>query len=167
MDPAAEMEAMMKLAQPGPQHAEFALQEGIWKTSMKAYMEPGMPPMVVDGESTMKTIMGGRYLVEEFVSDFMGMPFEGMLLQGYDNLSQEYWSIWIDSTSTGYMASRGQKGADGSLVLNGTMKDLRTPEGRPVRSVVTQINEDAVHFEMFDTAPDGTEIKVMEIDYTR
>lgn len=157
----------MKLAELAEPHHEFAAQVGIWQTSMKVFMEPGMPPMVVEGESVMKTIMGGRYLIEEFTSDFMGMPFEGMLLQGYDNLSQEYWSIWIDSMSTGYGPSFGHKNAEGALVLNGVMKDLRTPDGRPTRSVVTWKGENAVHFEMFDTAPDGTEMLVMVIDYTR
>ena len=165
-DPMAEMEAMMALNALGPAHEAFQDQTGIWQASMTAYMD-GLPPMEMQGESSMNTLLGGRYLMEEFVSDFMGEPFEGLLLQGYDNLAEEYWTIWIDSTSTGYQLSRGKKRPDGSIELKGTMKDLRTPEGRPVRSVVTHVDDNHVRFEMYDTAPDGSEVLSMEIDYTR
>jgi len=167
MDPMAEMEAMMKLAEPGEPHEELAMQAGIWQTTMKSYMEPGKPPMVIKGESTMKTIMGGRFLIGRFYSDFMGMPFEGMLIQGFDNLSQEYWTIWVDSMRTDYSVSTGHESADGTLELHGVVKDLRTPAGRPFHSVAKMMSDDTMQFRMYDTASDGSEVLVLEVDYTR
>jgi len=38
----------------------------------------------------------------------MGMPFEGMGLDGYDNASKEYISIWIDNMGTGIMYMKGK-----------------------------------------------------------
>ncbi len=38
----------------------------------------------------------------------MGMPMEGLLLLGYDNISEEYWSIWMDNFSTWPAIARGK-----------------------------------------------------------
>ncbi len=167
LNPEAEMEAMLLLGAPGEAHAELAEQVGSWTTSMKSYMEPGQPPMVTPGQADISAILGGRVILEHYSCDFMGMPFEGRLIQGYDNLSNEYWTIWVDNMTTGYSLSRGTKRTDGALVLNGVMKDMRTPDGRPTRSVIVRHGPDAANFKMYDTGPDGAEFLMMEIDYTR
>ncbi len=33
----------------------------------------------------------------------MGMPFEGMGIDGYDNLAKQYVSTWVDNMGTGIM----------------------------------------------------------------
>ncbi len=166
MDPMAAMEAAMTFGTPGPAHADFANQVGAWNASMKMQMEPDAPPMTIPGTSTIRTAMGGRYLIENYRCDFMGQPFEGMLIQGYDNLAQEYWTIWIDSMSTGYTLSRGVKISENVIETHGSMHDAQTPDGRPTRSLIEH-KDGTVIFTMFDTAPDGSEMQVMEIEYTR
>ncbi len=161
------MAAMMELGTPGEAHAAFDEHVGTWKTSMK-YWEPGNPEtMTMEGTSTIETIMGGRYMVEEFQADFMGMPFEGRLIHGYDNLANEYWSIWFDNMSTWPSLSTGQMADDGTLEMGGTMKDARTPGGRPSRSVIVPQDDGSMVFTMFDVNADGSEWKVMEITYTK
>lgn len=167
MSPDDIMAAMMELAQPGAEHAAFDDHVGTWKTAMKSYWEPGGEPMLVQGTSVIETIMGGRYMVETFTADFMGMPFEGRLIHGYDNLADEYWSIWFDNMSTWPSFSTGQMDADGTLEMSGTMKDAQTPNGRPSRSVITTLPGGGQHFTMYDVTPEGDEFVVMEIDYTK
>ena len=161
------MTKMMELGAPGEAHAAFDEHVGTWKTSMK-YWEPGNPEtMTMEGTSTIETIMDGRYMVETFEADFMGMPFEGRLIHGYDNIAHEYWSIWFDNMSTWPSMSTGQMAADGTLEMGGTMKDARTPGGRPSRSVIVPQDDGSMVFTMYDVNPDGDEWKVMEITYTK
>ena len=84
----------------------------------------GADPMPMQATARTEVLLGGRYIVEEFKSDFMGMPFEGRLIQGYDNLTQQYWSLWTDSMSTGYWISHGTETSPGKVEFEGTVIDI-------------------------------------------
>jgi hypothetical protein len=161
------MMKMMEIATPGAPHAEFKEWVGEWATQSQIWMAPGATPMDVTGKSTISVTMGGRYLIENMKSDFMGQPFEGMLVMGFNNLDNTYFNLWMDSMSTGYSLATGTKNAKGEIEVTGTMKDVMTPEGRPYRSVTTLVSADEHVFTMFDTTMEGTEFKVMEIVYRR
>jgi hypothetical protein len=152
---------------PGSQHAAIAARAGSWKAEGKVWMEPGSDPMPMVATARMDSLLGGRYLVEEFISDFMGTPFEGHLLQGYDNVTQRYWSLWIDSMSTGYWLSHGTETSPGRIELEGTATDILTPNGRPVRMTITSHGSDSYTMKMFDSHPEGGEYQSMELHYTR
>ena len=68
-----------------------------------SWMAPGADPMVMDGTSENRWVMGGRYLEQRFNGNFMGMPFEGIGYTGYDNVKKQYWGTWMDNMSTGMM----------------------------------------------------------------
>ncbi len=161
------MEAWMASAAPGEAHQEIAKGAGTWDVVTKMYMEPGAEAQVSAAVAESRLILGGRYLVEEFRGEFEGMPFEGQLLLGYDNVGQEYFSVWCDNMSTAAMVARGVKGEDGKVVQIGTIKDVLTPEGRPYKHVSWSDSDDLQHAAMYDTMPDGTEWLVMEMTYRR
>jgi len=160
------LQAWMKSATPGDHHAELAKAAGDWKVDVKMRMDPTAEAVDTPAEANSKMILGGRYLVEEYKSSFMGMPFEGMLIQGYDNLTDEYFSIWLDSMSTWPLVARGKRQEDGKVVQVGQMRDVMTPEGRPYRHVSWE-KDGKFHTEMYDTLPDGSEWMVMEMTYHR
>lgn len=97
----------------------------------------------------------------------MGMPFEGRLIQGFDNLTQEYWCLWMDSMSTGCSISRGTETAPGHVEFHGTATDILTPKGRPVRMTTTDNGDGSYTMRMFDTREDGREFESMELHYVR
>jgi len=167
MDEAAMMAAMEKAAKPGAEHADLAKSAGSWNAVVKMFMGPGAPAQESRGTATRRAIMDNRYILEEFKGEMMGTPFEGMLLQGYNNISKEYWAVWIDTWSTWPSLSSGTADANGAMTLRGTMKDVMSPEGRPYHSITTPHGDDKAVMQMFDTLPDGTEWMVMEITYTR
>lgn len=152
---------------PGEAHAQLAKTAGEFTVDGKMWMGPGQDAMPTTATASRKMVLGGRYLIEEYKSDFMGMPFEGMLIQGYDNLHGENFSIWIDSMSTWPSISHGKWNDEGVLDLHGVMHDVMTPNGRPTRSTVTKGADGGGTMSMFDTLPDGGEFKVMELNYTR
>ena len=164
----AQEQAWMELGKPGPEHVEMAKCAGTWETTMKAFRDPAAPPLESKGTATFRTIMDGRYLVQDFTGMMPGFgPFTGMGIEGYDNASKKYWSVWLDSWSTGAMMSWGSKGADATkLEMSG---ECNGPGGQKItmRHVVTQVDADTMHFEMFSPGPDGKECRCMEIVYKR
>jgi hypothetical protein len=95
-----EMQEMFALAAPGPEHAFFKKLVGSWKTESKFWMDPSQPPMTTLGNASSQLIMGGRFLQSEFTGDFMGMPFEGLGIDGYDRVQEKFVSVWMDNMGT-------------------------------------------------------------------
>ncbi len=161
------MTAMMAASSPGAPHAEIAKAAGEWNVASKMWMDPQAPPIDAAGTAKSRMVLGGRYLMEEFKSNFMGMPYEGLMLQGYDNLKQEYFTIWMDNFSTWPSISTGQIDKDGKFLSTGIMKDISTPAGRPSKFLVQGKDKDTSLFEMFDHTPTGDEYKSFEMLYKR
>jgi hypothetical protein len=152
----------------GKEHELMARSVGEWKVTVKFWAAPGAPPSISEGSSTVKPIMGGRYLLESFTSSTPQGPFEGMGLNGFDNITGKYVGIWIDSMSTGIMRAEGSANEDGSvLTFTGESPDPMAGTYKQQRSVVTVVDDDHHLFEVFDATPDGTEFKSMEIAYER
>ena len=167
VDEQKAMAEMMRLGTPGDPHKNLAKLVGEWEYTMTFRMGRDAEWMESKGTSSYKSALGGRFIIQTVKGDAMGMPFEGMMLQGYDNLTERYFIIWMDNMSTGYSISHGQKDEAGVLTAKGLMRDVRSPDGRPYKSVATPKADGSMLFEMFETGPDGTEMKTMDITYTR
>lgn len=161
------MAAAMAAGTPGPQQAALASRAGTWKVEGKMWMAPGTDPMPMNAMATTVALLDGRYILEDFHSDFMGEPFEGRLLMGYDNVTSEYWSVWFDNMSTGSYPSRGVETSPGQVEFRGTATDVLTPEGRPTRMTITDNGDGSYTMKMFDTRPGTDEFLVMELHYMR
>ena len=94
------MQLMMELGTPGEPHKEMAKAAGKWDVKMSMKMSPDAPWQVSQGTSNIKMIMGGRYMAEQNSFEMMGMESKGMLLQGFDNLTKTYQTVWIDTWGT-------------------------------------------------------------------
>ncbi len=165
MDP-AQMEAWMKAMSPGDQHKHFSYFVGDWNADNTMWMEGQESKS--KGTVHYEMAMGGRYLVSKHKGDFNGMPFEGMSIDGYDNVNQEYFGIWLDNMGTGYMESKGKPSGDGKVMTyTGSTKDPMTGKMVEHRMVSTITGPDTSKFEMWMTEPGKKEAKMMEIVYTR
>jgi hypothetical protein len=164
----AMMEAWMKAGSPGEPHKAMAAEAGTYDMKVTSWHAPGAPPSEEKGTATRKMIMDGRVLVEDVTSSMMGMPFKGQGMRGYDNVTGKYWSTWVDSMSTGMMLSEGTcDEAKGTCSFTGTMNDPMTKKPTTVRMTVRQQDAKTEIFEMYGAGPDGKEMKMMEIAYTR
>jgi hypothetical protein len=175
MSEAEMMQLMMELGTPGEPHKELAKSAGKWDVKMSMKMDPAGPWEVSEGSSNIKMIMGGRYMAEQTTFEMMGMESKGMLLQGYDNLTKTYQTVWIDTWGTRMTMAEGRKISDSVIEYHGTMKDFASPEGRPYMFRVTTKSDDETLFEMYDTIPETPEapmpkkpnVMVMKMEYTR
>jgi len=165
----AMMEKMMKAATPGPQHAMLAKLAGDWTCTVKYQMDPKQPWQESQSTATVTTLMDGRYIQEVDSGQMNGMPFNGIGLYGFDNVSGKYVSTWIDNMGTGIMSSVGTADASGKVInWNATMNDPVTGKPAKSRMVTTMTDDDHHTFEMFGVPPGAKkETKMMTIDYVR
>jgi hypothetical protein len=162
----AEMAAWQKAGQPGPHHEHLAAYAGTWQAETKFWPEPSAEPMVSPATIEYRMIMNGRYLEETIASEFMGEPFKGRGLYGFNNLTGEVQAAWIDDTSTGIYLYSGSMSDDGTeMTLKGKYKDPVSGEWRETRSVM-RISDDKIHYTSYEV-DGGKEWKMMEITGTR
>jgi hypothetical protein len=169
------MAKMMELAKPGENHMTLQGLKGEWNYKVKAWMNPGAPPMESSGTTVTKVTMGGRYFISEHKGvmqmpgadgKMMDMQFNGMAIEGYDNVKKKFVSSWIDNMGTGIMNSEGDYDA-------ATKTLTYTSEYEPMPGMKTKVRQvikfsDADHHRMdFYEDRGGTEVKTMEIFYTR
>jgi len=139
---------------------------GRWTTESKYWAAPGGEPMASTGTCINSWVLDGRYVMTDYTGDMMGQTFKGIGYLGYDNYKQKYINIWMDSMSTMWMIAEGTY-VDGVLTLNSEFDDFMTGQKSQMRQVVKVIDDDHHVMEMFGNAPDGTEFKMMVINYTR
>jgi len=170
VDSATATKAWMDYATPGDMHKMLAKSDGEWNGANTTWMENGAKPMTSTSEATNKMIFEGRYQISEHKGNFMGMPFEGMSITGYDNAKKKFVSTWIDNMGTGIMNMEGEWNASTkSIEFKGKMTDPARPgKDCEVREVYTFVDDNTQKLEMF--GPDsktGKEFKTMEITFTR
>ena len=159
--------AMAKYATPGPQHKMLASTVGSWSVAGKFWMDPSKPPMESNGTAEVKP-MGDLWVTQDFKGEFMGKPFMGHGVDGYDLTKNKYVGTWVDSMGSFIMSSEGTADATGK-VITCTANDFDPMSGKTgtVREV-TKFDSDKQHtMTMYKTGPDGKEMKMMELVYTR
>src|SRR5262245_9408311 len=137
----AMMDKMMKAATPGAQHATLTKMAGDWTCAVKYQMDPSQPWQESQSTASVTTLMDGRYIQELDSGQMNGMPFNGMGVTGFDNVTGKYVSTWIDNMGTGIMTSVGTADASGKVInWVGAMSDPVTGETAEYR-MVTTMNE--------------------------
>lgn len=153
---------------PGHVHALLAKSNGKWNSESSMYMQPGAPPMVSKGTVVSKMILGGRYQVSEHKGTMMGEPFEGVSTLGYDNHKKMFENTWVDNMGTGITKMTGPwDEATQSITFTGKMMDPNTKQDMDIKQVFKIIDDNNQQMEMFMIAPDKSEVKFLEIKYTR
>lgn len=163
----AMMDAYMKAGAPGPQHKQLASTTGTYDAKVKNWGAPGAPPTEESGTATRTMTLDGRVLAEEYHGTMMGTPFVGHGMQGFDNVSGKYWATWNDSMSTGLMVSEGTCDANNTCTFTGSWNDPVKKGPVKSRMVSRWTSPTTQVFEMYGPAPDGKEMKMMEITYTK
>ncbi len=162
-----DMEKIMQMMQPGPEHQELMKLAGKWHAVNKMWMDPSGEPMVSEGTAEWKPILGGRYLEGHYTATIMGQPFEGLSIDGYDRYKKQYCSIWLDTMGTGMLVSTGGMSPDHkTMTMKGSMFDPYANADVTTRSVSTFVDDNTLRMEMY-SSKDGRETKSMEVVYTR
>lgn len=167
----AAMEEMKRLGSPSEGHKALELFVGNWTYTAQFWMSPDAPAQSMTGTTTNTLIFGGRFLKQEVTGEAMEgfPPFEGLGFTGYDNIRQEYHSVWFDNMGTGIMVGTGEfDAATKSITEEGDFSCPMTGEShREFRAVWTVVDADHNTYESYMSSPDGQEFKAMELHYTR
>jgi hypothetical protein len=157
----------MEYMTPGWAHELLASHAGEWKSVTTYWMDPSAPPQTMEGTTKNEMIMGGRYLKSTHSGEMMGMPFEGMSLEGYDNAKKEFTSVWIDNFGTGTSISTGKYDKEtNSIIYKGTVYEPMQGKDVTIKQVVKYIDKDHHTIEMY-TVGGEQETKTMQIAFTR
>ena len=153
---------------PAEFHKEMAKWDGEWTEVVQMWMAPGAPPQTMQASCVNKMVMGGRYQEGKHTGNFMGMPFEGISMTGYDNARKVLVSSWVDNMSTGMMYMEGSwNEATKSAEFKGKSTDPMTGKSLNIRQVMKIVDDNTQIIEQYNTGADGKEFKSMEIKLTR
>jgi len=171
------MKQMMELSKLNENHKLLGDMVGTLSYNIKFWMnpDPNAKPQESKGTAVRKSMMDGRYFVED-VSGKMQMPgsdgkmketnFKGMGIEAYDNVKKKFVATWMDNMGTGIMMSEGTYDpATKTFTYTGeneAMPGLKTK----VREVIKLVDKDH-HLLDFYEDRGGQEAKTMEITYTR
>lgn len=159
---------MIAHAFPGEGHHRLNPFVGKWNARVNFFMAPGEPPNESAGFMENQWILGGRYLEQRYRSEMMGQPFEGRGLWGYCNGRQCYEGNWIDTWGTSMMVSRGLSDPSGRVfTMLGEVFSPGAGGPIPCRAVATIHDANRNSYDMFFPGPDGREMHMMSIEYTR
>ncbi len=168
VDP-AQMEKMKALMAPSEAHKTLEAMVGKWNYVSKFWMSADGKVEETTGTSEHTLIYGGRFLKQEVKGTWMGQPFEGLGIIGYDNIRAQYQSIWFDSMATGIMSMSGQFDA-ATQTLSESGKNscpLTGDKERECRADWKIVDANQNVYSAYTIGPDGKEFKGMEITYTK
>ena len=153
----------------GPSDQEMeAMMKGVELTRSGSDKAPDAPPAESTGTMHAEMILGGRYVQSAWKGNMMGQPFEGHGTDGYDNLSKQHVSSWVDNMGTGILYMTGTcDGAGKVCTSSGDMIDPMTNKKGSMKSVTTWADNDNFKFELFGRDGNGDEVKMMEMTLKR
>jgi hypothetical protein len=150
-----------------PEHKLLEKYVGTWDAELAMPAPQGQPAVKSPGKSTCRLTGGGLWLVSDFESTFMGMPFSGHEVFGYDAHDKKYVLNWVDSMSSSF--STGDLSFDAkSRTFEGTIHG-RDEKGAAItwRQADVWKDDDTRDWTMYSKGPDGKEAVELTIHYKR
>ncbi len=161
----AMMAEMMKLGTPGPVHAALKSQVGTWNATVTSW-DMGPQPVTSTGTETRQMILGDRYLETHFTGTFMGQPYEGWGITGFDNKTKQLTNVWADNMSTAWMTLQGTVSPDNKMMT--CTGSVPGQDGKPMAiHTETKMDSDTQNTYTMFGKMNGKDAKLMEIVYTR
>jgi hypothetical protein len=165
---AAPAPAMPPPEKPGPMHEMMKADAGTWDAEVKMSM-PGMPASTDKGTRVSRLDASGFWLISDFTSNFMGQPFSGHEIQGYDAMRKRAIYTWVDSTASWMDHGEGDCDPSGkACTYHSRAPDMMRPgKWTDMQSVYERIDADHQRFTMSTRGADGKFAVMMVINYTR
>jgi hypothetical protein len=140
---------------------------GDWEATIESTGRDGKPARN-QAKATVRLAYGNRWLVTEFDGTFLGAPFSGQELLGYDPIAKKYILTWIDSAATSFSTGEGTfdpKANTMTFTVSG--RDDRTGKTATWRQVDVWRDADNHEWTIRTTSEGGKEQIQMTIRYRR
>ncbi len=167
-DMAAMMEKAKKFTEPGEHHKLLEKFVGKWNAETRMFMGgQAMPPEKGTWET--KWLIPGRWLQGEWKTQFMGRPFQSIVISGYDNFKQSYVHTQISNLDTAMTHAEGDLDPGGKVLITyGTLDEYLTGENdKMVKYVYRFESDDKIVMEVHDLPIGENNTKVFEVVMTR
>lgn len=164
--PDADIDAWLKLAETGPEHALLQRFVGTWDCRVKEWLVPGADATTSTAVLTVSPVLGGRFIRQEFVGSAMGRPFTALGYWGFDNAQAKYTSTWMSTMSTDIQPSVGTYD-ESTRTFTMTSSGDHAGTAWTSRELTRLVNDETHTFEMFQSHDGGPEVKVLEYTATR
>ena len=155
-----------KFGPPGPEHKMLEPLAGTWHARCRMWTDPSQAPQVSEGTLVRKSILGGRFIHEEFDGRVMDQPFQGFGDIGFDRAKKQYVCSWIDSLSTAIQTSQGNYDA-GIFTFRHEGDCPITGKHAKMRDTLQIVSPTEQRMEMYRQLGDEKEMRTMEIVLTR
>ncbi len=160
-----EMEAWMKLNQPGEMHAVLEAFVGSFDAVSETPATAAGPGQSSEGTCVNSWQLGGRFVESRYSVDFMGMPFDGIGFMGFDNLNGKFTHLWLDNMSTHMLTSEGTISEDKKTIT--FVGEMGAGGETQTFKFVFEIESNDKHiFKMYNEIG-GRDMLAMTVTYTR
>ena len=149
-------------------HKWFKDLEGKWKGTASTWFEPGKLADESPVEGTIRSVLGGRFIVHEYTGSIDGKPLEGIAIYGYDCMTGRYQSAWVDSfhMGTAIMLSESKMGSPKADMMGYYNINEAGTDPWGWRSELS-LEGDNLILTAYNVTPDGEEAKATEIIYQK
>lgn len=152
----------------GPQHEALAALSGPWSVKSSYWVTPDAEPEESEYKAIRTMIFDDRVLREDFTGAFRGRSYVGIGHSGYDNVSGQFWTTWIDNLSTGVTIMTGAWDAEKEKwVLEGQTPDPMADGLVPIRIESVMPDDNTQVDDFYRPGPDGEMFRFMELVYQR
>ncbi len=151
--------AVQGMPEPTEHHKKLQSSIGNWEGTLTMFV-PGAAEQKVPAKEEV-TAMGPFWNQSHFSCDFMGMPFQGWGLNGFDPEKKKFVSTWVDSMNASLTVMEGENDATGNTVFRYEAKNM-AGEMSPHRMVLTQ-GDNSYTSTFYEGAGEGTKSMVIEM----
>lgn len=171
-----DMNAMMELMKPGPNHKMLGEMVGDWTYTAKMWEDPAGKPNETTGTAKYTSLLDGRFVQGEHAGKMqmpgpdgkmMDFDFRGIGITGYDSIKKKFVNTWIDNMGTGIMMAEGTYDAATKTFTYNAECEMMPGTKTKVKEVIKCIDKDNHVFEWYDNMGSADLVKKMEITYTR
>lgn len=139
--------------------------EGNWTVAWRSY---DLGDSVSGGFSQIRSVMDGRFVEERFQGVLAGKSFQGRNFIGYNNATDLYEGVWIDSLNTGMTITKGRFDEESDTIFFvGSVYNPVSGKTESARSKLVFVGEDSFSLFVKSQADSRRNRISLELQYNR